>query len=184
MAMRNKIKSMGIPPANESKAGGARGCLLGRLGGGRLTRRQATPRQSHDAHSTNAREIDWPRVADSMHANGLRPRPRRAHPGSLPAPDRRLRQPEVFTGRRSPWSGIAIGLGEYKYFAYPLPGKFSRRFARRVYPQLAPIANQWMEWLGLEKRFPGAFHRLADAVSSSRAGQADRADPALWRGRA
>ena len=46
-----------------------------------------------------------------------------------------------------------FGEGEYKYFANPLPQPVvSLRTV--LYASLAPIANQWQDWLGLEMRFP------------------------------
>lgn len=46
-----------------------------------------------------------------------------------------------------------FGSGEYKYFQYPLPHLVTT-IRESVYPRLAPVANQWMEELGLETRFP------------------------------
>lgn len=48
------------------------------------------------------------------------------------------------------------GLGEYKYFNYPLPGLIE---AMRVnlYPHLAPIANSWMQALRTDTQYPALF---------------------------
>ena len=46
-----------------------------------------------------------------------------------------------------------FGRGEYRYFAYPLPGPVATlRF--RLYPPLAAIANRWNEALRIETRYP------------------------------
>lgn len=46
-----------------------------------------------------------------------------------------------------------FGKGEYKYFAYPLPAQI--QFLRELfYPYLAPLANQWMQQLGIPINYP------------------------------
>jgi uncharacterized protein len=46
-----------------------------------------------------------------------------------------------------------FGRGEYKYFAYPLPGRVAQ-LRETLYPRLVPIANRWNERLRSEVRFP------------------------------
>ena len=46
-----------------------------------------------------------------------------------------------------------FGLGEYKYFNYPLP-ELIQTIRETVYPHLAPIANAWMKALGMSVSFP------------------------------
>jgi hypothetical protein len=52
-----------------------------------------------------------------------------------------------------------FGLGEYKYFKYPLPD-FIHNIRKGVYPMLAPIANNWMRLLNLKRQFPNDFEGL------------------------
>src|SRR5690606_28882285 len=52
-----------------------------------------------------------------------------------------------------------FGAGEYKYFDYPLPGVV-QTLREALYPNLAPMANHWMEMLGLEKSFPDTLEGL------------------------
>jgi len=47
-----------------------------------------------------------------------------------------------------------FGLGEYKYFQYPLP-ELITDIRETIYPFIAPVANQWMEALNIDKKFPG-----------------------------
>lgn len=46
-----------------------------------------------------------------------------------------------------------FGLGEYKYFDYPLP-KIVQTIREKTYPHLVPIANLWMRALRIDKVFP------------------------------
>lgn len=52
-----------------------------------------------------------------------------------------------------------FGLGEYKYFDYPLP-KIIQTIREEVYPKLAPIANLWMKVLKIKKQFPKSYQEL------------------------
>jgi uncharacterized protein len=49
-----------------------------------------------------------------------------------------------------------FGRGEYKYLRYPLP-PIVEALRQAIYPQLAPIANRWREWLREEGKFPAAL---------------------------
>lgn len=52
-----------------------------------------------------------------------------------------------------------FGLGEYKYFDYPLP-YLIQTIRTAIYPQLAPIANAWMAALHINTIFPDTFQEL------------------------
>jgi uncharacterized protein len=49
-----------------------------------------------------------------------------------------------------------FGLGEYKYFKYPLPDLI-QTVRRAIYPKLAPVANTWMKVLNIKRQFPDKF---------------------------
>ena len=53
------------------------------------------------------------------------------------------------------------GLGEYRYFTYPLP-LLIQQIRESVYPKLAPIANNWMQVLNNQTTFPGTFAELQE----------------------
>lgn len=46
-----------------------------------------------------------------------------------------------------------FGRGEYKYFAYPLPGIIAD-LRTSIYRRLAPIANRWNEAMGMDVHYP------------------------------
>ena len=52
-----------------------------------------------------------------------------------------------------------FGLGEYKYFDYPLP-KIIQTLRKTIYQKLSPIANLWMKVLNIDKIFPKTFEEL------------------------
>ena len=49
-----------------------------------------------------------------------------------------------------------FGLGEYKYFKYPLPDLI-QAVRRAIYPKLAPVANTWMRVLNIKRQFSDQF---------------------------
>ncbi|WP_062058540.1 2OG-Fe(II) oxygenase [Aquimarina longa] len=52
-----------------------------------------------------------------------------------------------------------FGLGEYKYFNYPLP-EIVQIIRETMYPKLSQIANLWMKVLKIDKIFPETFSEL------------------------
>lgn len=55
-----------------------------------------------------------------------------------------------------------FGIGEYKYWDYPLP-ELVQVLRERIYPKLVPIANAWMQALRIDQRFPETFDALQAA---------------------
>jgi hypothetical protein len=63
-----------------------------------------------------------------------------------------------------------FGVGDYKYFDYPLPDVV-RQLRVEAYPPLASIANKWMEATGSDERFPQtleAFHEHCRALGQTK----------------
>lgn len=54
-----------------------------------------------------------------------------------------------------------FGIGEYKYFAYPLPAIVAE-LREHFYPPLARIANRWMETLGARERYPAKLSEFLE----------------------
>lgn len=52
-----------------------------------------------------------------------------------------------------------FGLGEYKYFNYPLPDLL-QTIRSTIYPYLVPIANGWMKVLNINTHFPLTHQQL------------------------
>lgn len=96
--------------------------------------------------------IDWLAVAGELDEQGWAILPKLlADPdcnavADLYAENRRFRS-QVVMARHG------FGRGEYRYFAYPLPGPVEA-LRTSLYPRLAPIANRWHERMGLNVGFP------------------------------
>ena len=54
-----------------------------------------------------------------------------------------------------------FGLGEYKYFNYPLP-KLVQTIRTTMYEKLAPIANIWFKVLNIKTQFPLEHEKLLE----------------------
>ena len=52
-----------------------------------------------------------------------------------------------------------FGLGEYKYYDYPLP-ELIAEIREKVYPIIVPVANKWMQLLNIDKTFPDSHKEL------------------------
>jgi uncharacterized protein len=70
-----------------------------------------------------------------------------------------------------------FGKGSYKYFGYPLPS-LVETLRENFYSKLAPIANEWMEKLRSEVRFP---HTLQELLSLCAIRQQTRPTPLMLR---
>jgi hypothetical protein len=68
-----------------------------------------------------------------------------------------------------------FGRGEYKYFAYPMPGIVAA-LRTELFPQLAPIANRWNESMRIDVRYP---HVHAEFIERCHAAGQIRPTPLL-----
>ena len=101
---------------------------------------------------------DWKNIAESMHQNGytiIQNLLTIEQCESLKANynDSNLYRKTVIMAR------YRFGLGEYKYFNYPLPDVIQTVRAT-IYPYLAPIANAWFKALKIEREFPSLHEEL------------------------
>jgi hypothetical protein len=96
--------------------------------------------------------LDWAAIERSLGERGCATTPPLLDAGEcgdlagLFADERRFRS-------RIDMARYRFGVGEYKYFAEPLP-RIVAALRTHVYRRLAPIANRWTEALGLSERYP------------------------------
>ena len=104
------------------------------------------------------KNLDWERIAVDMNTGGHAVVPDFLSAGEC---DKILRRYDKKNGFRKTvnMERYRFGLGEYKYFSYPLPA-FIQEIREKSYPHISPIANEWMEKLKLEKRFPDTHEKL------------------------
>lgn len=108
--------------------------------------------------------IDWQAITMRLHENGYA-----LLPGMLPADTCRelaadYNQTERYR-KTIVMERYRFGLGEYKYFKYPLP-PLLQTIRETIYTHLAPVANAWMKALNLDTRYPDTleeFHRQCRA---------------------
>ncbi|MFD0763978.1 2OG-Fe(II) oxygenase [Mucilaginibacter lutimaris] len=103
-------------------------------------------------------QTDWALVTESMNAKGYS-----SIPGILSADecDALVAHYGDEAGYRKTivMENHGYGLGQYKYYSYPLPSVV-QELREKVYPHIAPIANKWMEVLGIDKQFPHVLSEL------------------------
>jgi len=120
--------------------------------------------------------LDWRRAARDLDELGYA-----RLPGFLGAAE--CRELAGFYGRDARFrSTIAMeprryGIGEYRYFAYPLPRAVAE-LRRAFYPPLARIANGWLARFGSDQRLPAS---LGPFLGRCRACGQTRPTPLLLR---
>ena len=96
--------------------------------------------------------LDWPAIEAALDDQGYATTPplleaeECAALGGLFTDERRFRS-------RIDMARYRFGVGEYKYFAAPLPEPVAA-LRTALYRRLAPVANRWMEALGSAERYP------------------------------
>ncbi|PCI02735.1 MAG: prolyl 4-hydroxylase subunit alpha [Hyphomicrobiales bacterium] len=102
--------------------------------------------------------MDWQQLAVEMHENGYVVVPDFLAPEQCQQLIGKYDDPNGYR-KTVVMERYRFGLGEYKYFDYPLPG-IIQTVRENLYPKLAPIANLWMKMLKISRRFPDEFQDL------------------------
>jgi hypothetical protein len=96
--------------------------------------------------------LDWPAIGASLDAQGSALLPRILNPDECRALADLFPQDEIFRSRVV-MGRHGFGMGEYKYFSYPLPGVVSE-LRTALYRRLSPVANRWNLAMGIEVHYP------------------------------
>lgn len=116
--------------------------------------------RSRGVPATTLHEQDWLDIEQSLSANGNALLPGLLTPEqcdeliAMYPQDKRYRTRIVMARH-------GFGLGEYKYFNYPLPGVLSQLRAA-LYARLAPIGNRWNQSMGIDIRYPAQLEGFLD----------------------
>ncbi|MEP6614012.1 MAG: 2OG-Fe(II) oxygenase [Mucilaginibacter sp.] len=108
--------------------------------------------------TTSIEKIDWQTVTESMNANGYAIIPNLIADEDCSELINNYGDSAAYR-KTVVMERYRYGLGEYRYFAYPLPNLI-QQLRENVYPRLAPIANSWMKALNIQTTFPATFAEL------------------------
>jgi uncharacterized protein len=102
--------------------------------------------------------LDWVAITDQLHTNGF------ATTGPILTPDECLAIANNYEETRGYRSRVVMarhgfGLGEYKYYDYPLP-PIHQALREALYPHLANVANDWQRAMGLATTYPADLEAM------------------------
>lgn len=129
------------------------------------SREVITTREGARKIESRVRAYDWKDIASSLDEGGWAPLA-----GILSAGESRDLA-GLYDGGGTFRSHVMMarhgfGRGEYKYFAYPLPGIIAH-LRTSLYAFLAPIADRWNEAMGIEIRYPGRHREFLERCHSA-----------------
>jgi len=122
------------------------------------------------------RDLDWAALETELDRNGAAVSPGLLSPAQCQALAALYDQDRGFRSRVI-MARHGFGRGEYRYFAYPLPG-LVQRLRERLYAGLSLIANRWHERMGLAARFPAEHAAFLERCREARQ---DKPTPLLLR---
>uniref|UniRef100_A0A2A4YYG4 Prolyl 4-hydroxylase subunit alpha n=1 Tax=OCS116 cluster bacterium TaxID=2030921 RepID=A0A2A4YYG4_9PROT len=103
-------------------------------------------------------QLNWPAIAQQLHQNGYALVPNILDNSQCEQLITQYANPSLYR-KIVNMQRYRFGLGEYKYFDYPLPDTI-KTLRQSIYPHLAPIANQWMKQLNINGKFPDEHRHL------------------------
>jgi len=105
-------------------------------------------------------ETDWQNITETMHENGYTIIPNLLADEQCKTLKLEYDNPNAYR-KTVVMERYHFGLGEYKYFNYPLPN-IIQQIRTEIYPHLAPIANAWFRALNIDKQFPLEHEELLE----------------------
>lgn len=105
-----------------------------------------------EINNSQIEQFDWNLVAEQMHEKGFAILPKFLTDGQCSKLIGTYDHPQAYR-KTVVMERYRFGIGEYKYFSYPLPDLI-QKIRTNIYPKLAPIANLWFSALNIDKQFP------------------------------
>jgi len=102
--------------------------------------------------------INWQTITEEMHKNGFAVIPKLLSPEQCSKLISDYSNEDAYR-KTVVMERYRFGLGEYKYFNYPLPNLI-QKIRTGFYPKLAPIANAWFNALNISQTFPATHEEL------------------------
>jgi hypothetical protein len=109
--------------------------------------------------------LDWLQIRQAVEADGFAVLPKTLSSEECAALGGMYESRELFRSRIE-MARFRFGLGEYKYFAAPLP-PIVAELRVSLYPHVAPIANYWMKALGTRITYPVTLDDFLDRCHRS-----------------
>ena len=104
--------------------------------------------------------LDWSRIGTELDATGCAMTGPLLSPGLCAELSAQYDQDGAFRSRVV-MARHGFGRGEYRYYSYPLPPPI-QALRSSLYPQLAPVANRWLEVRGKPAAYPATHTEFLD----------------------
>jgi hypothetical protein len=110
--------------------------------------------------SSQLKPLSWSLVHEDLHEKGYATVPGFLSPSECEELIQLYQKPNGYR-KTVVMERYRFGLGEYKYFDYPLPEKI-QTLRTELYPHLVPVANLWMKALKIDTVFPETHQKLLE----------------------
>lgn len=105
-------------------------------------------------------DTDWENISEQLHDNGYAIASKLLNDEQCENLKKDYDRPNLYR-KTVTMERYRFGLGEYKYFNYPLP-ELIQTVRTHIYPHLAPIANVWFKALKIDVKFPLRHEELLE----------------------
>ena len=109
--------------------------------------------------------INWQNITEEMHEKGYAIIPKLLTAEQCAGLIQGYGNPDAYR-KTVVMERYRFGLGEYKYFNYPLPDLI-QSIRESIYPELAPIANSWMKALHIDTKFEDTHREFLERCKAN-----------------